>query len=117
MKTAIATTARRPGLRLPPRSRAGENRYVERLEPFIQKTMQEAKVPGLAVGIVEAGRPACNCGFGVMDARSCPARDRGDALPHGLGHQAPLAMSVMQLAERAGWTSMPPSRGISLTSS
>ena len=56
MKTAISMILVGLACALPARAQPGEDRYVERLEPFIQKTMQEAKVPGLAVGIVEAGR-------------------------------------------------------------
>jgi hypothetical protein len=56
MKTAISAILVAMACALPARAQTGENRYVERLEPFLQKTMQEAKVPGLAVGIVEAGR-------------------------------------------------------------
>ena len=57
MKTAISTIFVGLACAWPAARQPGENRYVGRLEPFIQKTMQEAKVPGLAVGIVEAGRP------------------------------------------------------------
>ena len=72
MKTAILQILSADGF-APPRAQPGENRYVERLEPLIQKTMQEAKVTGLPVGIVEAGRPVYVRGFGVMDPRD-PAR-------------------------------------------
>ena len=56
MKTAISTILVGLAYFLPARAQAGENRYVDRLEPFIRKTMREARVPGLAVGIIEAGR-------------------------------------------------------------
>ena len=63
--------------------------------------MQEAKVPGLAVGIVEAGRPVYVRGFGVMDARD-PARPvTAETLFHMASITKPfVATSVMQLAER-----------------
>ena len=101
MKTAIPTILIGLACVLPARAEPGENRYIERLEPFIQKTMQEAKVPGLAVGIVEAGRPVYVRGFGVMDARD-PARPvTAETLFHMASVTKPfVATSVMQLAEQ-----------------
>jgi CubicO group peptidase (beta-lactamase class C family) len=101
MKTAISTILLGLACALPARAQPGENRYVERLEPFIQKTMQEAKVPGLAVGIVEVGRPVYVRGFGAMDARD-PARPvTAETLFHMASITKPfVATSVMQLAER-----------------
>ena len=43
------------------------NPYVERLEPFIEKTLREEKIPGLAIGIVENGKLVYSRGFGVMN--------------------------------------------------
>jgi hypothetical protein len=57
MKAAISMIFVGLAYALPAHAQPGEHRFVERLEPFIQKTMREAKIPGLAVGIVEAGRP------------------------------------------------------------
>jgi CubicO group peptidase (beta-lactamase class C family) len=63
--------------------------------------MQDANIPGLAIGIIEAGRPVYVRGFGVMDARD-PARPvTAETLFHMASITKPfVATSVMQLAER-----------------
>jgi len=79
----------------------GEPRFVERLEPFIQETLREAKIPGLAIGIVEAGRPAYVRGFGVMDARDPGRPVTAETLFHMASVTKPfVATSVMQLVEQ-----------------
>ena len=54
---------------LPANAQLSEHRFVERLEPFIDKSMREEKIPGLAVGIVAEGRPVYVRGFGITDSR------------------------------------------------
>lgn len=52
----------------------GDARFVERLEPFIQKAMRDDKITGLAIGIVEGGKPVYVRGFGIMDAQNPTGR-------------------------------------------
>jgi CubicO group peptidase (beta-lactamase class C family) len=101
MKTTISAILVGLACALPARAQQGENRYVERLEPFIRKTMSEAKVPGLAIGIVEAGKPVYVRGFGLMDARDPGRPVTAETLFHMASITKPfVATSVMQLAEQ-----------------
>src|SRR6516165_10478716 len=51
---------------VPLQGQESANKYAERLEPFLNKTLQDQKIPGLAIGVVEAGRLVYSRGFGVM---------------------------------------------------
>jgi len=48
----------------PAYAQPADRRSAERLEPFLEKVMREKQIPGLAVGIVESGRPVYVRGFG-----------------------------------------------------
>ena len=79
----------------------GEHRFVEGLEPFIQKTMRDEKIPGLAIGIVAAGSPVYIQGFGVMDKREPGRPVNAETLFHMASITKPfVATSIMQLAEQ-----------------
>jgi CubicO group peptidase (beta-lactamase class C family) len=90
-------------LAAPARAQTERNlgRYAERLEPALVKIVQEGKVPGLAVGIVEDGRLVYGRGYGVMKLGE-PARP---VTAQTLFHMASItktfvATAVMQLVER-----------------
>jgi CubicO group peptidase (beta-lactamase class C family) len=86
---------------LPAHAQPGERRFVERLEPFLEKTLREQKIPGLAVGIVEAGRQVYIRGFGVMDSRDPSRPVTAETLFHMASITKPfVATSVMQLVEQ-----------------
>ena len=77
------------------------NPYAECLEPFIEKTLREEKIPGVAIGIVENGKLVYSRGFGVMNWGD-PARP---VTPETLFHMASVtkpfvATAVMQLVEQ-----------------
>jgi CubicO group peptidase (beta-lactamase class C family) len=83
------------------RAQSSEHRFVERLEPFLQNTLREEKIPGLAIGIVEAGRPVYVRGFGVMDSRDPSRPVTAETLFHMASITKPfVATSVMQLMEQ-----------------
>jgi CubicO group peptidase (beta-lactamase class C family) len=86
-----------PALRTEPAA----DRYAGRLDPFLQKTVREADVPGLAIGIVADGRLAYARGFGVLKVGE-PERP---VTPETLFHMASItkpfvATAVLQLMER-----------------
>jgi CubicO group peptidase (beta-lactamase class C family) len=77
------------------------SRYAELLEPFIEQTLREEKIPGLAIGIVENAKLVYARGFGVMKWGD-PARP---VTPDTLFHMASLtkpfvATAIMQLVEQ-----------------
>jgi CubicO group peptidase (beta-lactamase class C family) len=101
MRTAIPTILIALAYALPAHAQPGEQRFVERLEPLIQKTLREEKIPGLAIGIVEAGRPVYVRGFGLMDARDPGRPVTAETLFHMASITKPfVATSVMQLVEQ-----------------
>jgi CubicO group peptidase (beta-lactamase class C family) len=101
MRAAISMILVGLAYALPAHAQSGEHRFVERLEPFLQKTLRDEKIPGLAVGIVEAGRPVYVRGFGVMDLRDPGRPVTAETLFHMASITKPfVATSVMQLAER-----------------
>ena len=118
MRALILITLVGLAFALPAHAQPGGNRFVERLEPYIQKTMSEAKIPGLAIGIVEAGRPVYLRGFGVMDARdSSRPVTAAHTFPYGVDHQA--LRGHFSHAISGTWLrsiSMPPHHSISLIS-
>jgi len=101
MRVAIPAILLSLAFGLPARAQLAERRFVERLEPFVEKTMREAKIPGLAIGIVEAGRPVYVRGFGVMDSRDPSRPVTAETLFHMASITKPfVATSVMQLSEQ-----------------
>jgi CubicO group peptidase (beta-lactamase class C family) len=84
------------------RAQPGEARFVERLEPFIQKAMRDDRITGLAIGIVEGGKPVYVRGFGLMDARDPSRPVTADTLFHMASiTKTFVATAVMQLVERS----------------
>jgi CubicO group peptidase (beta-lactamase class C family) len=86
---------------VPLQGQESANKYAERLEPFLNKTLQDQKIPGLAIGVVEAGRLVYSRGFGVMRVGD-PSRP---VTPQTLFHMASItkpfvATAVMQLVEQ-----------------
>ena len=80
----------------------GEARFVERLEPFIQQAMRDDRITGLAIGIVEGGKPVYVRGFGIMDARGPNRPVTADTLFHMASiTKTFVATAVMQLVERS----------------
>src|SRR5262245_14717453 len=78
-----------------------ERRIAERLDPFLEKVMREERIPGLAVGIVESGRPVYVRGFGVMDSKVSGRPVTAETLFHMASITKPfVATAVMQLVER-----------------
>lgn len=78
-----------------------ELRIAERLEPFIAKVMSKEQIPGLAIGVVESGRPVYVRGFGIMDAKTPDRPVTADTLFHMASITKPfVATSVMQLVEQ-----------------
>ena len=80
---------------------AAPSKYTERLEPLVTKTMSEARIPGLAIGVVEDGHLVYSRGFGVMKLGD-PSHP---VTPETLFHMASItkpfvATSVMQLLEQ-----------------
>ena len=114
MKATISMIVVGLACALPAHAQPGENRFIERLEPFIQKTMRDAKIPGLAVGIVEAGKPVYVRGFGVIDVRDPGRPVTAETLFHMASITKPfVATSVMRSSwNEARWTWMLPSPGI-----
>ncbi len=77
------------------------NRYVERLEPFIEKTLRQEKIPGLAIGIVENGKLVYSRGFGVMKVGDTSKPVTAETLFHMASVTKPfVATAVMQLVEQ-----------------
>jgi CubicO group peptidase (beta-lactamase class C family) len=77
------------------------DRYAGQLEPFLQKTVQEAAITGLAVGVVEDGRLVYSRGFGVMRAGDSARPVTPDTLFHMASITKPfVATAVMQLVEK-----------------
>jgi CubicO group peptidase (beta-lactamase class C family) len=101
MRTKISMIVVALAHALPAHAQFDERRFVERLEPFLQKTLREEKIPGLAIGIVEAGRPVYVRGFGVMDSRDPGRPVTAETLFHMASITKPfVATAVMQLVER-----------------
>jgi CubicO group peptidase (beta-lactamase class C family) len=76
-------------------------KFAERLGPSLEKIVRDEKIPGLAVGIVEAGKLVYSRGFGVMKLGE-PARP---VTAETLFHMASItktfvATAVMQLVEQ-----------------
>jgi CubicO group peptidase (beta-lactamase class C family) len=101
MRFAIAAILVCLDLVPPVRAQPGEARFVERLEPFIQKAMRDDRIPGLAIGVVEGGKPVYVRGFGTMDARDPSRPVTADTLFHMASiTKTFVATAVMQLVER-----------------
>jgi CubicO group peptidase (beta-lactamase class C family) len=85
----------------PALAQTASSKYTERLEPFITKTMTEAKIPGLAIGVVEDGRLVYSRGFGVMKLGDLSQPVTPATLFHMASITKPfVATSVMQLVEQ-----------------
>jgi CubicO group peptidase (beta-lactamase class C family) len=96
---AALTCATTATVRAQPRRTA--NKYVERLEPFLQKILREEKIPGLAVGIVENGKLVYSRGFGVMELGDAAGPVTTETLFHMASVTKPfVATAVMQLVEQ-----------------
>ncbi|HQR08868.1 MAG TPA: serine hydrolase domain-containing protein [Gemmatales bacterium] len=77
------------------------DRYAKQLDPILERTMQETKVPGLAVGVVENGKLVFSRGLGLMKLGDVAS----PITPKTLFHMASVtktfvAASVMQLVEQ-----------------
>ncbi|MHC5537453.1 serine hydrolase domain-containing protein [Singulisphaera rosea] len=78
-----------------------ERRIAEKLEPFLAQVMSKQQIPGLAIGVVESGRPVYIRGFGVMDSKTPDRPVTADTLFHMASITKPfVATSVMQLVEQ-----------------
>lgn len=86
---------------LVPASFAHAQSLAGRLDPLLSKAIEEQRIPGLAIGIVQGGKLVYARGFGVMEAGK-PARPvTGQTLFHMASITKPfIATSIMQLWEQ-----------------
>jgi CubicO group peptidase (beta-lactamase class C family) len=75
--------------------------YTKHIDSFIDETLREKKIPGVAVGIVEDGRLVYARGFGVMKVGDTSKPVTAETLFHMASVTKPfVATAVMQLVEQ-----------------
>jgi len=85
---------------LPLTAQSLPDQAVQRLEAVINRTMQEQKIPGFAIGVVKDGRLVYSRGFGVMQVGQPDQPVTAQTLFHMASITKPfVATSIMQLVE------------------
>ncbi|HXZ42757.1 MAG TPA: serine hydrolase domain-containing protein [Terriglobales bacterium] len=85
----------------PLRGQAAPDRYHQKLQPVLEKLIQQQKLPGFAIAVVENDRVAYAAGFGLKNV----SRQDDPITTRSLFHMCSItkpfvATSIMQLVER-----------------
>jgi len=72
---------------------------IQQTERYIQQAMEELKLPGLAVGLIENGQPRLLKGYGVRNSQGDPMTPQ-TSVELGSTSKSFTALAIMQLAQQ-----------------